>query len=247
MQVRLAFSMATHAEADILLVDEVLAVGDADFQRKCFDYFRQLKKNKKTVVFVTHDMNAVREYCDRAVMIENNKIIDSGSPYKVSASYSRMFMEDSNIDDKTVDSTKRWGDESIKYETISVSKHSIKDEKNITIKLTARAARTVERPVFGFVIKNAAHVQVLGTNTQIKRHVIEKLEAGESIVVEWIIPNIFNDGKYFIDPAIVYKNGSQIADWWEEAANFTVLVEDKTPYIISPPISLVIKQNPQDL
>ncbi len=62
MQVRLAFACATMAEADILLVDEVLAVGDADFQRKCFAYFRQLKKANKTVVFVTHDMNAIREY-----------------------------------------------------------------------------------------------------------------------------------------------------------------------------------------
>ena len=69
MQVRLAFSVATRAKADILLIDEVLAVGDADFQRKCFEYFKRLKKAKTTVVFVSHDMNAVREYCDRAVLI----------------------------------------------------------------------------------------------------------------------------------------------------------------------------------
>src|SRR5690606_5036446 len=68
MQVRLAFSVATRAEADILLIDEVLAVGDADFQRKCFHYFKTLKKLKKTVVFVTHDMTAVDEYCDRAIL-----------------------------------------------------------------------------------------------------------------------------------------------------------------------------------
>ncbi|HMH30872.1 MAG TPA: ABC transporter ATP-binding protein, partial [Methylomirabilota bacterium] len=71
MQVRLAFSMAVRAEADILLIDEVLAVGDADFQRKCFDYFRSLKGAGTTVVFVTHDMDAVREYCDQAILIEN--------------------------------------------------------------------------------------------------------------------------------------------------------------------------------
>ena len=62
MQVRLAFSVATIlAESDILLIDEVLAVGDADFQRKCFEYFKRVKKLKKTVVFVSHDMNAIRE------------------------------------------------------------------------------------------------------------------------------------------------------------------------------------------
>src|SRR4029079_5287087 len=70
MQVRLAFSMAVRAKADILLVDEVLAVGDADFQRKCFNYFKSLKKNRQTVVFVSHDMEAVKEYCDRALLID---------------------------------------------------------------------------------------------------------------------------------------------------------------------------------
>ncbi len=78
MQVRLAFSMATRAKSDILLVDEILAVGDADFQRKCFNYFRNLKKQNVTVVFVTHDMNAVREYCDRAMLIEDSKIVYIG-------------------------------------------------------------------------------------------------------------------------------------------------------------------------
>jgi len=75
MQVRLAFSVATIlAESDILLIDEVLAVGDADFQRKCFSYFKKLKKDKKTVVFVSHDMSAIREYCDKAILIDNNEI-----------------------------------------------------------------------------------------------------------------------------------------------------------------------------
>ena len=75
MQVRLAFSMATRSDADILLIDEVLAVGDAAFQRKCFEYFRSLKKNNKTVVFVSHDMDAVREYCDRAALIEKSELV----------------------------------------------------------------------------------------------------------------------------------------------------------------------------
>ncbi|TXG77492.1 ABC transporter ATP-binding protein, partial [Patescibacteria group bacterium] len=80
MQVRLAFSMAIRAKAEILLIDEVLAVGDADFQRKCFNYFQQLKKQRCTVVFVTHDMSSVREFCDRALLINDGKISAEGSP-----------------------------------------------------------------------------------------------------------------------------------------------------------------------
>ena len=69
MQVRIAFSMATRAKADILLIDEVLAVGDAAFQAKCFDHFRALKQSGTTIVFVTHDMKAVREFCDRVILM----------------------------------------------------------------------------------------------------------------------------------------------------------------------------------
>src|SRR5579884_2888150 len=92
MQVRLAFSVAIKAEADILLVDEVLAVGDADFQRKCFQFFKQLKKNKKTVIFVTHDMNAVREFCDRALLIENSKVIAIDKANYIASQYSKLFI-----------------------------------------------------------------------------------------------------------------------------------------------------------
>lgn len=91
MQVRLAFSVATRAEADILLIDEVLAVGDANFQKKCFDYFRSLKTAGKTVVFVTHDMHAVREYCDRAILVEGGLIVTEGKADKVADEYLKLF------------------------------------------------------------------------------------------------------------------------------------------------------------
>ncbi len=93
MQVRLAFSIAIRANADILLIDEVLAVGDAAFQKKCFDYFRALKKNKKTVVFISHDMNAVREYCDRAILINQGSVAERGSPEKIATKYIKLLQK----------------------------------------------------------------------------------------------------------------------------------------------------------
>jgi ABC-2 type transport system ATP-binding protein len=236
MQVRLAFSMATRAKADILLVDEVLAVGDADFQRKCFDYFRQLKKEKKTVILVTHDMNAIREYCDRALMIEQSHMIEQGSAQKVATKYTRLFVEQSS-DNARQSKGDRWGNGAITYESISVSEKRLKDNDSLTIKLTAIATQKIEHPIFGFLIKNASFNQILGSNSQIKHQVIEVLEPGQRITIEWIIPNVFNDGRYYIDPAIVYKGGNQVADWWEEAAEFTVLKEEKTPYLVNPELS----------
>lgn len=89
MQVRLAFSVATRSKADILVLDEVLAVGDESFQRKCDDYFDGIKKDKtKTVILVTHSMEAVRRFCSKAVLIQDGLITISGSPEDVANGYS---------------------------------------------------------------------------------------------------------------------------------------------------------------
>ena len=90
MQVRLAFSIAIRAQGDILILDEVLAVGDAAFQQKCNDYFRSLK-GEQTVVLVTHAMTSVREFCDRAILLENGKIVDEGDPEKVAKAYENLW------------------------------------------------------------------------------------------------------------------------------------------------------------
>lgn len=92
MKVRLAFSVAIRAKADILILDEVLAVGDASFQKKCNDYFKTLKHDKsKTVILVTHGMKAVRDFCDRAVVIEKGKVIFDGGADEAADTYLSLF------------------------------------------------------------------------------------------------------------------------------------------------------------
>ncbi|MGL9728872.1 ABC transporter ATP-binding protein [Enterococcus sp. DIV0756] len=88
MQVRLAFSVAIQAKSDILVLDEVLAVGDEAFQRKCNDYFMQARADKKTIILVTHSMEAVRKYCNRALMIDKGEIKVLGTPDEVANQYS---------------------------------------------------------------------------------------------------------------------------------------------------------------
>lgn len=90
MQVRLAFSIAIRAKGDILLLDEVLAVGDAEFQKKCNDYFAAIK-GKQTVILVTHDMNNVRTFCDRAILVENGKIKLDSTPNKAAEAYEKLW------------------------------------------------------------------------------------------------------------------------------------------------------------
>jgi lipopolysaccharide transport system ATP-binding protein len=94
MYVRLAFSVAIQADTPILIVDEVLAVGDINFQRKCFDIFDKYKKEGKTVILVTHDLNAVETYCNKAFLIENGEIISCGQPRKVIGEYNLIFFKD---------------------------------------------------------------------------------------------------------------------------------------------------------
>lgn len=101
MQVRLAFSIAIKAKNEILIFDEVLAVGDAAFQQKCFDYFEKLKRENQTVIFVSHDMSAVRRFCNKAIYLKEGKIIGNGSPDEVADIYAVENIQDSTPADTT--------------------------------------------------------------------------------------------------------------------------------------------------
>lgn len=101
MQVRLAFSVAIQAHADVLLIDEVLAVGDTNFQRKCFEVFRELKKSGKTIVFVTHSMDMVKKFCDRVILINNGIITSEGEPEIVSYEYEQLNLTEKGKEAET--------------------------------------------------------------------------------------------------------------------------------------------------
>lgn len=90
MYVRLGFSIAAHLDADILLLDEVLAVGDAKFQEQCQKRIRELKAAGKTIVFITHDLAAVRQLCDRALLLNHGRLIAEGSPAEVISHYATL-------------------------------------------------------------------------------------------------------------------------------------------------------------
>lgn len=240
MQVRLAFSVATRAKADILLIDEVLAVGDADFQRKCFDYFKSLKKKGVTVVFVSHDMNAVREYCDRAILIEKSELIEGGTSDKVAGTYTRLFTP--NTDEADGDSSSvRTGDGRIRFE--DVAKVSPVDDKTemLTVSAKAKVNENIDSPIFGFTVRDAEGRAVCGTNTAIIKAQTASYTKNATVNIEWRIPNVFSNGRHEIDLAIVGHDGFTTHDWWEGAVNFRVEKESNTPYVTSPQVSVTVK------
>src|SRR3954453_20737357 len=95
MLVRLAFSVMIQVESEILLIDEVLAVGDAAFQQKCFEEFARIRRSGTTVILVTHDMGAVRKFCDRAMLLEKGRVVEIGKPDAVGQRYLELNFSDS--------------------------------------------------------------------------------------------------------------------------------------------------------
>lgn len=239
MQVRLAFSIAIQAQADILLLDEVLAVGDAAFQRKCFDYFRHLKKEKRTVILVSHDMSAIREYCTRAMLVDNSVLVDIGSPESIAKQYNKLFADDrSNTKQKNSQKEKRFGSGELTFSKPKLPKRLTDDDKALDITVSVQVRKAVDNPNFGISIKDAADAYVCGTNTRLLGQSYENLEIGQKITFTWSIPNIFHDGKHYVNMAAVDMSEASQYDWWDEAGSFEVVRNIQTPFIVSPNITL---------
>ena len=258
MQVRLAFSTATLlADSDILLIDEVLAVGDADFQRKCFQYFKELKRKGKTVVFVSHDMGAVREYCDRAILIEKNEIVFSGTAEETAREYTRLFLPDVYSAQQNDENQKKHNEDKINNEgkwgaggisiTKVITEKSIFDQQkdkfiSVSYTVTPDKKDYEDELMLGISIKDGSGRVVCGTNSKIVRFnkKIKLTAKTKKITATWKIPNIFSEGEYSIEPAVDSITRGELLEWWDDAARFKVVNEQNTPYVVSPTMSLSI-------
>ena len=167
MQVRLAFSVAIKAQGDILVLDEVLAVGDEAFQRKCANFFEKVKDDpNKTVILVTHDMSAVRRYCSKAIMIDGGKIVDSGDPDDVADSYSLENISSDPNARRALKEMKKNRDSYIKVEFNSEQVLN-PDE---TLKATVRYKSTTDRPAFVRVSLQVNGVNIMTVDTRKMRN-----------------------------------------------------------------------------
>lgn len=237
MQVRLAFSIAIKVNSDILLLDEVLAVGDAAFQKKCFDYFRKLKKDKKTVIFISHDMNAVREYCNRAILVDNGTIMVSGTAEKVAREYTKLFLQ--NDQQSSPDNPERWGNGQAKLRKVRVTQHA----DIVRIALEAEFFAAAEDPIFGLQIMSPIGLKIFEANTKWERMHLGHIAAGQKVTVQWAVPNIFTNGTQTIAAALCNQDATDYYDWWENAATFTV-DKDKITSAVTLPETTVTVQNP---
>jgi ABC-2 type transport system ATP-binding protein len=242
MQVRLAFSIAIRAKGDILLLDEVLAVGDAIFQQKCFNYFHQLRKNNKTVLLVSHDVNVLRQYCSRGVLIENGRLVDGGPIDQVLNKYTDIVSEqEATVQSKSkTDDIVRHGTGRVKIETVSLKdeggrqKNVFRDEdQSIVLEMGCVAIEDVEAPVYGITIKDINGSKVFTSNNLWLSLKAKNLSKGERQKVTWEIPNVFNTGELFISPAVADSFGSEVYDSVDEFIALKIRKKQTTSGVIN--------------
>lgn len=173
MQVRLAFSIAIRAHRGILLIDEVLAVGDSAFQKKCFQSFYDLKKNGNTIIFVTHDMSAVKRFCDRVLIIDKGKQITITDPDEAERLYNQLNVKKGEQELKETIQNKRWGSREVEVTKVEIINHKgevnkpLSTGKEATITLYLESKLTKKADVLaGLAFFNQAGVRIGGPNSK---------------------------------------------------------------------------------
>ena len=215
MQVRLAFSIAIRAHADILLLDEVLAVGDEAFQKKCYSYFDKLKREKRTVILVTHDMAAVERFCTKAVFIEDGHVKMIGKPYRIAAAYSRSNSQ--NYDQTTGLNGDNEGAVPFKIVlrgTDGKEKTMYDFEETMTVDLSWQQ-KGVKHVGVAIFRENGEYVY--GPNTY-----QEKTSAIKDQTARYTVKLNLNEGRYFIKAGLMGANDTKVIAFIEEGPFFSV-------------------------
>ena len=189
MMARFAFAVMVQADADIMLVDEVLAVGDAAFAQKCVDVFRERRRAGRTIVLVTHDMSTVQTLCHRAMLIHDGAIEHVGEPEDVALRYYRINFAGHDVqpDGTVVDVNARVVHAGLR--------ETLEQGMPIELDVVVEAARAMRRPTFVFHVVNADGVVVGGFD----RTLDESAEVGTRVRLAGRIENPLVPGRYFLD------------------------------------------------
>ncbi len=247
MQVRLAFSTAIQTDPEILLMDEVLAVGDMEFQQKCLDVLSQYRKEGVTIVFVSHDLGAVRRFCDRTLLLNKGEQVVLGDTGDVidryvygggeEASLSGSITESENeskdeselveIEETLEDKTPRWGDRIVEitgvefYDKFGNKGSRFNSFDPMTIRIFYHAHKKVSDPVFGIALYSENGENLFGTNTDLKNFKLDTLEGkGHVDLMVERIPMI--TGRFLLTVA-VHTYDQKPYDWHDKQYSFDVI------------------------
>jgi len=228
MLVRLAFSLMLEVDADVLLIDEVLAVGDAAFQQKCADAFREMKAAGKTIVLVTHEMATVEEYCDRAMLISDGDVERIGDPGEVGRRYLEInFRRLTQASSHSLEP-----DESDSVRLVSAHLEGSKDEEvraleyreEVRFEVEIEALQDFDGLDVGFIIANADGIGISAFSEKVGDEVIEQrpVAAGGRVKIAMRMENRLAPGHYFIHCGVNHAFGAGVALYVHNAIEFVV-------------------------
>jgi ABC-type polysaccharide/polyol phosphate transport system ATPase subunit len=256
MLVRLAFAVMIQVDADILLIDEVLAVGDASFQQKCYDEFARLRQEGRTVVLVTHDMVAAERFCDRALLLEHGREVMMGDPHQVGLRYMELnFAREAGqeSEDEAERKESRFGDgrgeilEAWFEDAEGRRTAALPTGGRCSFVARARFGEDVQDPILGFALQNAEQQTVLAASTLALGPQLGSFRAGEEVTLRIVFDNVFRPDRYFATPAIAHA-GTGFA-WIDRRERFVEVVVTgalRTDAIVDLPYDVTVDRGAVD-
>jgi ABC-type polysaccharide/polyol phosphate transport system ATPase subunit len=231
MHVRLAFSVMIQVDADVLLIDEVLAVGDASFQQKCFDEFNRLRDAGRTIVLVTHDMGAVRRFCHRAMLMERGAIVLAGDPERVGSRYLELNFHHDQTQPaaQPEEDPNRYGDGTARFVQLwtqtedDLPLETAPQGTDIVVKAVVEFNDTLADPVVGVTIENEDRRPVFAASSMWVEERTGSFAAGDRAMLTVKFPNVLAPGRYFITPQIARRgSGLDMVDRYPRMISFLV-------------------------
>jgi len=260
MMVRLAFSVMIQVDAEILLIDEVLAVGDASFQQKCFEEFERIKRSHSTVLFVTHDMGSVQRFCDRALLLENGKVVDLGDPEHVGNRYLELnFSEQARAAEADAEAVAAAPAEPVEPEVEAPVRYGdgraeiveawfedadgrrtdvIAHGKQANFAARVRFIEDLEDPLIGLNLVNSHRDHCLSASN-VKGPKLGTCRAGQELTFRIGFECIFTPDRYFATPAIAAGPGAWI-DRRERFVDVMVTGIERSDSIVTIPYDVTI-------
>jgi lipopolysaccharide transport system ATP-binding protein len=235
MSVRLAFSVAIQADAGILLMDEVLAVGDARFQQKCFEVFARYKREGRTVILVSHDLTSLNLYCDRVLLLQNGKLISDGEPGHVTAEYRRIVGAMSDQDDRTEEpATKdRWGSRKVEITGTRLldgsgkEHHTFLSDAPLTVEVDYEVKEDVGEFICGMAFDRSDGFSLAAPNNKFDHFRLPAATPGSAGTITYTMESLpLLNGQYQITVALHDMHFGEVYDCRVSAADFMVVDED---------------------
>lgn len=216
MYVRLAFAVAAHLEPEILIVDEVLAVGDAQFQKKCLGKMEEVGAEGRTVLFVSHSLPMVSSLCTKGILLSAGQVVKTGTASEVTSFYSKGVDQSSDIDF----SSQKIGDEYAKLLSVAVINSSgssvtqVKITEEIKVAVTFEILKDVDRefmPKFHFAVEDGRYAFITAATQQMKKY-----KAGKYRAYCHVPANFLNQGIYAVGIGLVSYEPTRIVHFHEE-------------------------------